>query len=548
MRISALPVAFFLLFVCVAIIVSYWVGGFYWNGLAVGAVSLAACLLLRNALKDFDLDIPAAALFFACIAGLLALYPVLFVTPGYLGSADSMHIVHVRLLGERAPVDYQPYSPLGLHYFLGFTFIGKMFVGLFPFMFDNFALALLGGLMVAVQSILVFLIAKHLGGSDDAGILASLLFTGTKYAFQNMYLGLFPELLGTALFLFLIIAILKGGPLKFIAFPAMVFTHVTPLMFLGFAAFFSLVFLRPALPERKEMLFWGFALLLAAPVFPTYHAFLVDGISMNSGNLLAPPENPLDPASLLTAALFLGLGPFVVFSLCFALWLSKPALRNRPGMLCLLGIFFSGVLVYLLLRNSTALFYKTVELAGLSAIMFSALWLARQDYFPAARLAAYRGPLLAALLAFMLAGFFSSGVLHSLAQGSKITPSEAAFSFEFRKAVPERAATLFVSKGSTPMAALSDKIPYNVLDGFFVSLVGKSFDPAYPAEQKKSGLQKQIVSGRCASCIGEADIKYIAAPKGFFSGPLPYPIVFEYGGYQVYEKPPPAQQPQIAGG
>ncbi len=538
MRISALPVAFFLLFACVAIIVSYWSGGFYWNGLLVGALSIAACLLLRNALKDFDFDIPAAALFFACIAGFLALYPVLFVTPGYLGSADSMHIVHVRLLGETAPADYEPYSPLGLHYFLGFTFIGKMFAGLFPFLFDNSALALLGGLLVAVQCILVFLIAKHLGGSDDAGMLASLLFTGTKYAFQNMYLGLFPELLGTALFLFLILAILKGSPLRFIAFPAMVFTHATPLMFLGFAALFSLVFLRPALPQRREMLFWGLALLLAAPVFPTYHAFLADGTSMNSGNLLSPPESPFQPATLLSAALFLGLGPFVVFSLCFALWLAKPALRTRPDMLCLLGVFFSSMLVYLFLRNSTALFYKTVELAALSAIMFSALWLVRQDYFSAARLAAYRGALLAALLILMLAGFFSSGVLHSLAQGSKITPSEAAFSFEFRKAVPERAATLFVSKDSAPMAALSDKMPYSVINGFFVSLVGKSFDPQYQKEAEKEKFMEKLLATKCVSCIGEADVKYVAVPRGFFPQPLEYDVAFETGDYIVYNKTP----------
>jgi len=541
-KLQALPAAFFLLFASVAIVLSYWIGWAFWNPFLVGALSLGACYLLRGeCVKNFSLPIPPLALCFAAIAAFLAIYPAVFVTPGYMGSADSMHITHLRLLTDRIPATYEPYSPLQLYYFLGFTFVAKIAATILPFISDNLILILLGGLFVGLQSVLVFLIGREIGKSEDAGIFAALLFTGTKFAFQNMYYGLFPWVLGTTLFLFLVLAALRKSRLAFIAFPAMALTHIAPVMYFASAAFFSLLLLRPKADIRGELPLWAGAFALAAPILPTYYAFFADGISMNSSGAM-PLTFGFSMQGILVAGLFLGLGPLVVFAACLALWLRNPKLSAEHFLL--LAVFFSGTAVFLVLGSSSVLFQKIQELSGIAAVLFCGLVISTIRFTSAL----HKNAAFALLLAFMIAGFFSSGTLHMLSEGSKITPQDAAFSFRFREAFPERARVLFVSPSSPTMAALSDKIPYNVLDGFFVSLVGKSFDPAYVAEQKKSALQEQIVHERCHSCIGAVDVKYIAAPKGFFSEPLQYPIVFEYGGYTVYQKPALAAQSQTAGG
>ncbi len=542
MRISALPVAFLLLFAGVAIVLSYLIGWAIWNPFLVGALSLGACYFLRaECERGFNLPIPPLALLFAAIAALLAIYPAAFVTPGYLGSVDSMHITHLRLLTDRTPATYGPYSPLQLYYFLGFTFVAKIATTIMPFIPDNLILILLGGLFVGLQSLLVFLIGREIGKSEDAGIFAALLFTGTKFVFQNMYYGQFPWVLGTTLFLFLVLAALRKSRLAFLAFPAMALTHVVTVMYFALSAFFSLLLLRPKIDWKAQLPLWAGAIALAAPILPIYYAFFLDGVSMASSGAM-PVAFGISMQGILVAALFLGIGPLVAFGACclLAIWLRMPRsgqtspVHAQPGRwrLLLLAILFSGTAVFLALGSSSGLFQKIQELSGLAVVLFCGLVLSTVR-FPTAL---HKNAALALLLALMIAGFFSSGTLRMLAEGSKISPQDADFSFKFREAFPERARVLFVSPGSPTMAALSDKIPYDVLDGFFVSLVGKSFDPAYPAEVQKRALQAQIAKEKCGSCTGQADVKYIVSPKGFFSEPLQYPIVFEYGKYEVYQK------------
>src|SRR3989344_8264170 len=286
MRPSFLPIFFFLIFSATAIILSYWAGSFFWNSIVIGAVSLGISAILFNRFKsEFDVKIPPLVLLFSAVVLILSLWPALFVTPGYLGSMDSMTITHDRIITGHVPSTYEPYSPLKVYYFLGFTFVGKLFTDALFFLPDYLVIIFLGAFAAALHPILLFFIGKELGKSETAGILSALLFVGTKMVFQNMYYGLFPWLLSTAFFLLIVFAVLKKSKIAFLLVPAMILSHIAPLMYSMLLLPIYLFFFGLK-ADKKNILYLVAAILLAAPIFTTYYAFVTDGISINAGEVL----------------------------------------------------------------------------------------------------------------------------------------------------------------------------------------------------------------------------------------------------------------------
>ncbi|MEM4257233.1 MAG: hypothetical protein QXD98_02635, partial [Candidatus Diapherotrites archaeon] len=131
-----------------------------------------------------------------------------------------------------------------------------------------------------------------------------------------------------------------------------------------------------------------------------------------------------------------------------------------------------------------------------------------------------------------------SSQLSYLAKGSKITKEEIEFAFAFKKFDPEYKKTLFLLENNTKIAEVSNKIPFDVLTGWYLSYDKRisSNDPNIKIVKAKHELAEKIRLEKCVECIKEVEVEYIVTKEDFFSERLGLKKVFEYGEYKVFSK------------
>jgi len=528
---------FFLVFTAIMVVFSYWSGQFFLNSILTVLIGIVlGFIVLKKIEPDFNQSIPIPIWAFAGLVFILVLFSV-FAGPGYLGSTDGMHFVHQRITQEKIPTTYAPYSPVKAYYFFGFTLFAKPFVDFFSMVPDLFILYFLGAVFAALEVILVFLVVSKFFKSENTGFWAALLFCGSKIVFQSFLLGLFPGIFGTVFFLAVVWAWLSKSDAVFLFFPTALLLHFSPLLFLGFLGVLGVVFFRQSI--RKELfsnLPWlkiGLAIFLAIPVFGTFLAMGQQGWNqVVYHEQILPIETSITQYSLLEAisstVLLLGWVPLVILLFTIFFYLKK-----REPIQVIEWFLLAVVVLSLLLVLFTGIpvISKLAELASLAAVVLGGLFLNRLD------LRRWFKPALTMLLLLLILGsFFYSNELSRLREGSKISREQAAFAFSFKEQFPERAKTLFLTPNSSLLAVFSDKIPFDVLNGFFISMVSRSTDPLFELEIKKSLEKKRILETHCIDCLQNLDVQFIVAPKGFYPTSLPFPKVFESNGFEVYKK------------
>ena len=135
-----------------------------------------------------------------------------------------------------------------------------------------------------------------------------------------------------------------------------------------------------------------------------------------------------------------------------------------------------------------------------------------------------------------LAGMLASSNLTHLREGSKINADEIAFAKDFKKLQPVPSRTVFLSDHGGKIAELSDQIPFDANQSWFLpNPLQIRRNEAFFELQRRSILSKKIMEENCADCIPlkETDFVMLDTSKVTFS--LPFPIVLERGTLKLYD-------------
>ena len=382
-------------------------------------------------------------------------------------------------------------------------------------------------LLLALQPLLVFLIVRELH-SEKTGVLAAVLFLANKPVFTDFFAGEYPFVAGVTFFLAFAWLFLKKNPLFFLFFPVLFLVHPAAGFFaLAFVALHALFFGADWKTSAKLAL--SGAVLSLPAILVTYSALWAafwNGHSFSAG------------------AIDFAQGLFLLRTLLFwvglPLWaalLAWAVLKKEPGKKTVfwlaLGAFsVAGFLVFSM--AGSLLGARLVELVAFSSIPLAAVLFSKihEKWFSGALF----------LLAFAgLALFFSAGYLTEQRESHRMLPDQYEFAFAFKQALPEKAKTLFIAgregRGTAKMALLAGKIPFDVFVDHFLplhpSLAGN--DPELETIQSNHKLSLQIEQG-CVSCIEQTDAELVAVKKSVFPFELPYPVVFEFKDYRVYQR------------
>ena len=526
----ALPKAilYFFVFAAVSIILSLWLGLFFLN---TPLILITSFLILYFLIKSIPAEIgtvPGEILLLVFIVALLCMHPLLLIHPFYPASNDAFHTIMVRVLqmNGKIPQTFKPYSGISFTYNFGFHLFAKLFTDIFSFIPDYLVLWLLGALFAAVQVILIYIFSKELFNSERVGLYSSFLFIGTKMIYQEMFFGIWPRLLAMDLFLLYFIFFLRKNKLCLLFLPALAAVHAG--IFFN-AAVFSFVYILFNRSKFIPMLRTLPALILALPSFIIVYSVSFVGLFAKSEFIIMQPTFLVK--ELMSVALWLGWVPLVVTALGF-FWMLYKKKYSRKKLFALAVLFVFVIIYFYLFLKQYPSGNVPMEFAGLGAVLFAGLTLS-EIHFTSANVKKWVKALIVVLC---LLAFFSSGYLAKYRLGSKITPEQAQFAFNFRQYDPALSGVLFLTTGSSKIAEFSNKIPFDVTRGFFLPAVKHIVwhNKAWHMVLHRKELRKHILQTRCTKCIYDLNVKYVVIDEAYFPVELKQRPVLEYGSIKLY--------------
>jgi len=520
----------FLVFACVAVIVSYWTGFFFLSTPLILAVSLPATYLLWKKFPVKSEKTPIQVLMAVFIVAGLCAFPFLVIHPGYMASNDAFHAITLRAMdfSGRIPETYAPYSDISFTYQIGFELFAKTFTDAIFFVEDYQVMWFLGVLLVGIETILMYLVSKELLGSKQAGVWAALLFIGTKTVYINFYFGMFHRILASCLILGFFYFYKKKNKFCYLMVPALMMVHPGYFINLILLMFVYLVFNPKELKPVLKIIPAG---LLAIPAFvQNYSAYIANMFFGKIASGVTRAESIQLPSYALAYALNLGWGPLVLFgsALSFSLWKKSFSKEKKFALTIFLFasvIFFISGIFNITLDNVYPWLYS------FGAILFTAAWLGEIN-LEGKKLKQVQGIVVVA----MLLGFFGSNYLMTRAIGSKISPEEAEFAFEFREFDSELKTVLFLGVSAPKVAELSNKIPFDVTRGWFLPFDSKILlhNEAYFLELEKAELKDSLIESKCIECVYDLNVDYVAVNTEEFPE-LPEAPVLERGEIKLYK-------------
>ena len=494
-----------LLFIITVILVSYWAGFVFLNPFVILAFSLLLTgLILMKAKLPIE-RIPIEVVLSALIVVIICSIPLLLIHPFYMASNDALHTIGLRTLegAGKIPQTYAPYSNVSFSYQAGFALLS--YVIAFPLIIleDYQVMWLLGLLFAGLETVLVYLASKELLGSKQAGVWASLLFIGTKTVYVNFLFGMFTRILASCLILAFLYLHKKKNALRFLVFPALIMVHAGYLVNL---VLLMLVYIPFNLSETKQLLKVIPSGLLAFPAFiQNYSVYITN---MLFGRLASAEQGAnLIHLSAFSLGYLLNLGwtPLVLFGLAIAFSVWKGSF-SKPKKFAL-TVFLLGSIVYF----ASFIFGITVEnvypwLYSFGAVLFIA------SCFDELKLSGKRLKQVQVLLVVaLLVGFGGSSYLRERMIGSKIYPEEARFAFEFKEFDSELGTVLFLGVHSAKVAELSNKIPFDVAQEWFLPIDYRlmNLNEAYFEELEKSLQKEELIQSKCVECISSFNVDYV---------------------------------------
>lgn len=538
---------FSLIFISVSILISLWLDYFWRNSIFIFIVSIAASYLVYRKFH-FDMAIKPRIFALALVMFALCIYSVFLITPYYSASIDSGQITITRLLAEKIPLTYAPYSDVAFSYYVAYHSLVKMFSDLLPIIPDYLWYALLGAAIAAIELLAIYLFTREFFRNEHAGEIAAILFISTRIVFQNFFWGMHPMILGMAFALLAAYMYLKRSRLAYLFFPIAIAAHLASALI---AVIFVLaLLLREGLKEAGGKLTQF--VFSALPAIPS----LAVPIMVYITNSIALPKtsSAATPQLLIEALRFVPLWIGIVASAAFVVALIL-ILRNRKKFLdanakFLLKLFIFSIIIYsaialgLVFKEAHS---KFISLIVVIAIVFAAgaiskLKFAQGRYFKIA------------LLIICLASFFSSSLIMELQKGEeKISYSGYQFARAFYEFDPSLQKTLFLTEDSLAQAMYSNKIPFDVYAYFPRDTFG-AFGETQTLQNKAWRImminktrQDYIIAEKCIECIRELvreqNIKYVVITKDFYASAsglyegvgIMGELVLRHGNFVVYD-------------
>ncbi len=538
---------FSLIFISVSILLSLWLGYFWRNSVFIFIVSAISSYLIYKKFH-FNLEIKPRIFALALAMFALCIYSVFLITPYYSASIDSGQITITRLLAEKIPLTYAPYSDVAFSYYVAYHSLVKMFSDLIPIIPDYLWYALLGAAIAAIELLAIYLFTREFFRNEHAGEIAAILFISTRIVFQNFFWGMHPMILGMAFALLAATMYLKRNKLAYLFFPIAIAAHLASALIA--VIFILALLLREGLKEAgRKLTQFVFSALLAIPS-------LAMPIMVYITNSFALPKtsSAATPQLLIEALRFVPLWIGIVASAAFIIALIL-IFHNRKKFLdanakFLLKLFSFTILLYAVSalgfmfkdRHPNLIILITIVVVLFAVGAISKLKFAQGRYFKIA------------LLIICLASFFSSSLIMELQKGEeKISYSGYQFARAFYEFDPSLQKTLFLTKDSLAQAMYSNKIPFDVYAYFPRDTFG-AFNTDQVLQNKAWRImminktkQDYIIENKCIECIRELvreqNIKYVVITKDFYASAsglyegvgIMGELVLRHGNFVVYD-------------
>ena len=520
-----------LLFAVMVILVAYWVGFIFLDPFFVLILSLPLTWIVIKRVHLPTEKIPVEVLLSALIVIAICAIPLLVIHPFYMASNDAFHAVNLRTLefAGSIPQTYAPYSDISFSYQTGFALLSYTLNAPLFFLEDYQVMWLLGLLFVGIETVLFYLVSKELLGSKQAGVWASILFIGTKIVYINFFFGMFPRLLASCLILAFLYLHKKKNVVRYLVFPALIMVHPGYLINLVLLLCVYLPFNLNEFKSFARVVPFG---LLALPAFvqnySTYFRSMLFGRlagGFSGVNLVHLPSFALG------YLLNLGWTPLILFVLAIGFSVFKGSFSPKKRFA--LTIFLLGSAVYFI----SFIFGVTVEnvypwLYSFGAILFTAIC------FTELKLDKKEQRLVQIILVlFLLVGFGGSSYLRDRMLGSKLSLEEARFAFEFKEFDPELKTVLFLGVSNAKVAELSNKIPFDVRESWFLPLDYRLMvlNDAYFREMNKGELKRDLLKSKCVECVSSFEVDYVVVNVCEFPelGGVPVLVVGDIWLYEI---------------
>ncbi|MDO8537779.1 MAG: hypothetical protein Q7S21_02740 [archaeon] len=528
----------FLVFAAISIIISYWIGLVHLNPALIIVVSaFIAFYFYKKYISKIELEIPPIVWLLGILVMAMSAYPLLLLTQFYPASSDGLHTVFLRIINEKIPATFAPYSDLKVSYAIGYHLFVNNFAEIIPLFPDYLWLWLFGIIFAGLQVIFFYLFVKQLTQNENAALLSAFLFVGTKTLFQNVLFGLYPWVLATLLFFVFAILFLRKNKLSYLFFPVVFLLHPGASFNMMFFMVLFVLFFREHLKEFLKHLPF---LLLALPVILNDYIVLIISLLNDSSNFSFSIIEFLK--SFAPLFLWVGFVPALLAIIAIVL-VFRERQFSKINLFLICSLIISILLYGYFAVSQGLLFGKIVEIISFLAIILASVVLVSEikigriylfDFFQENKI-----KILGVILVVSLFFFFSSGYLNSLREGNKISKEEAQFAFAFKNFDSSRDKVLILSEGNTKIAELADKIPFNAKRHWFLPYGEQQsvLDEAFADLTAKDILWNRIVYTNCSSCIDELDVKYIVVNKDFANLKqlkLNKQRVFSFGNFEVF--------------
>ncbi|MEM4630214.1 MAG: hypothetical protein QXU92_01230 [Candidatus Diapherotrites archaeon] len=513
-------------------IVSLWSLYFYRNALIVIIISTIILLASKNLFCKHKDKASNKAISIALIISFLAAYPFLLLHPFVEASADPAAHISSLAIKETMPKNYLPFSELEYRYQIGFPLLAKTFIEIVPFIESQIIVWILGIIFVFLSSMLIYFLCKNIFNSEFAGLFGISLFIGSKIVFQNTYWGQYTFIMASTFFLATLLAVKKNSNLKYLFFPTIIITHPGVALY-SVPFFIAHELLSKEFKETLKLLLTGF---LAAPTFwITYRHFIENFGAEETKKITIETLKE----TLVAFPLWIGLLIFCLTIASIFFIFTKKMKQDNFTKILVWSFSISAILSIALVSSGRVLGGRIIELSMFSGLFLSVFFIMQiTKSFEKKQNKEFENKLIIGIIAVSLILFFSSSQLSYLAKGSKITKEEIEFAFAFKKFDPEYKKTLFLLENNTKIAEVSNKIPFDVLTGWYLSYDKRisSNDPNIKIVKAKHELAEKIRLEKCVECIKEVEVEYIVTKEDFFSERLGLKKVFEYREYKVFSK------------
>lgn len=491
-------------------------------------------------------SIPKIAFPLLALVLLQMMIPLIFLHPFYDASTDALHTMNVRVLAlqDKIPPTYAPYSEMPLLYPLGFHLIAVHITRIVSFVPDYLVLWGMGLGFIALFFMLLVLIFRKLGLSENHSVLAATALCSSISIQFYFFTGLYPVLFAIDIILIGLLFLIEQNLGAWVFFPIAILIHPA-IGLIGYALAITWVITQG---KWKQMIIpFAGSMLLTFPAWSLYELFL----RFHAVKEWAAVQH-VDLGIIwfwivqLFSAMLTFLGPVlsVLFFTVIVMHFIFPARASQNMQSAFrqwmgLNLFVVGALILFLqffsiswLGDAGAYnklgFWVTLSVIGIIAASSSFQFIAK-----------FKSPVIVLIgigiivSSFLL--FYSSPDFHIYASGEKTRVEAVQFASAFHAFDPRVRTVAYFSSSPAKISQYADKASYDPTVDYFVSPYGLKDERTQKWVQQRQWELKEWIQNKCVECaLNKVDYVVVNRVEYPFDSPL-IPV-FQFGNYQVYAR------------